>query len=553
MRLLRFSSLLPLSVLTLVALPTTVCAEPQPDPCRVAASQPGDLSLQLSLKNGQTSFREGEIIALTAEYSSTSQKKYYLNTRAYDRSGRLEEMELFCIDPDTNSDPLADYFNGNMGFMGGGLGGEQDLSSRPYPVNLELNEWKSLRDGSYRLSIVSHRVTVPSDNDPYEAGLPAIPLRSNAVEFQVVKADTEWQTAQLAAAKNALDSPESTGEDAKHAARVLRFLGSEAATRELARRFWSGNDQPFGWDLKFGLFGSPYRAMAIAGMKTALQDPQHPVTQEFVQTLATLEMQSDPRYLLPKYDESNKEAWVKAHDAYFAAFSKRVADHMSDVAASLQSKTGKARAVSVSELLQADATLNPSAKAQLRQLLLASWDSLPVRQRNELIQYRWEQVGGPELLPILRTIIAGAPNRNHEIDKLDRASALRRVYELAPLQGRELILHEITNPKGDIGINVLGLLPERELPQVEHPLIAKLKIGDADEIDFQLLERYGSERVLPEIKAIYEAHRGEWACAPQDAMVRYFLRVRPDYGVAQVRDALGQRKITGCYQFQLTR
>src|SRR6266571_1028461 len=198
-----------------------------------------------------------------------------------------------------------------------------------------------------------------------------------------------------------------------------------------------------------------------------------------------------------KYDESNKEAWVKAHDAYFAAFSKQVADHMSDVAASLQSKTGKARAVSVSELLQADATLNPSAKAQLRQLWLASWDSLPVRQRNELIQYRWEQVGDPELLPILRTVIAGAPNCNHEIDKLDRASALRRVYELAPLQGRELILHEITNPKGDIGINVLGLLPERELPQVEQPLIAKLKIGDADEIDFQLLERYGSERVLP--------------------------------------------------------
>jgi hypothetical protein len=134
---------------------------------------------------------------------------------------------------------------------------------------------------------------------------------------------------------------------------------------------------------------------------------------------------------------------------------------------------------------------------QLRQLLLASWDPLPVRQRNELIQYRWEQIGGPELLPIPRTIIAGEPNRNHQIDKLDRASALRRIYELAPYQGRELILHEIANPKDDIGVNVLGLLPERELQQVEQPLIAKLKIGKGDEIDFQLLERYGSERALP--------------------------------------------------------
>jgi len=195
------------------------------------------------LKNGQAVFREGEIIALTAEYSSASEKQYYLNTRGYDRSGRLDGMEVFCIDPDTGDDPLSDYFNGAMGFIGGGLGGEQDLSRKPYPINLELNEWKSLPPGSYRLSIVSHRATVPTDNDPSGMGVPPIPLRSNVVEFQVVKADPEWQGEQLAAAERALDS-DSTGEDAKHAARVLRFLGSEAATRELARRFFSGNDQP---------------------------------------------------------------------------------------------------------------------------------------------------------------------------------------------------------------------------------------------------------------------------------------------------------------------
>lgn len=356
----------------------------------------------------------------------------------------------------------------------------------------------------------------------------------------------------MAAAEKALDSPDPTDEGAKHAARVLRFLGSEGATRDLALRFFSGNDQPFGWDLKFGLFGSPYRKAAIEGMKAALDDPQHPVTQEFVQTLATLEMQSDPKYRLPKYDETNKEAWTKARDEYFVAFNKRVADQMSSVLASVQSKTGKARAVSVSELLQSDVTLNPGAKAQLRLMLLASWDSLPVRQRNELVEYRWEQVGGPELLPILRTIMAGEPNRNHQIDKIDRASALRRIYELAPDQGRDLILHEIVNPEGDIGINVLGLLPERELPQVEQPLIAKLQSGNCSDVDFQLLERYASQRALPEIKSVYEAHRGEWACAPQDAMLRYFLRVQTDYGAAQVRDALGQRKVTGCYKFQLT-
>jgi hypothetical protein len=375
---------------------------------------------------------------------------------------------------------------------------------------------------------------------------------SNELEFQVIKAPPAWQAEQLAAAERALDSADPRGEQAKHGARVLRFLGSEAATRELARRFWAGNDQPFGWDLKFGLFGSPFRATAIEAMKTALMDPQHPVTQEFVQVLSLLEIQADPKYQLPKYEEKNKEAWTKAREAQVEALNKLVGGHMSDLARVLQSKTAQARAVTANELLQSDVALNPAEKAQLRQTLLASWDSLPVRRQNELIEYRWEQVGGPELLPILRQIATGRPNHNPQIEQPDRASALRRMYEVAPNEARDLILREITNPKGDIGINVLGMLPERELPQIEQPLIARLEARSGSDVEYQLLERYASARPLPEIQGVYEAHRGKWACAPQNAMLRYFLRVDPEYGVDRVRDALGQRKVTGCYKFQLT-
>jgi len=414
----------------------------------------------------------------------------------------------------------------------GGLGGVKDLSRDPHRVNLELNEWKSLPPGSYRLRVVSHRVTISTEKAETGSGTVSLPLESNEVEFQVIRADPAWQAGQLAAAQGTLDSPAPTGEDAKHAARILRFLGSESATRELARRFWTGNDQPFGWDLKFGLFGSPYRATAIEAMKAAFKDPQHPITQEFVQTLALLEIQSD----------------VKYHDE---ALNKLIADHMSDLAAVLPGKAGQARAIAVNELLQSDVALNPAVKAQFRQMLLASWDSLPVRRQNELVLYRWDQIGGPELLPVLRRVVAGDPDRGQQMDKPDRASALRRIYEVAPGEGRELILREIANPAGDIGIDVLGLLPERELPQVEQ-LVARVKTGNGNEVDYQLLERYAGERVLPDIKTVFEAHLGKWACAPQNAMLRYFLRVSPEYGVAQVGDALGQRKVTGCYTFQLT-
>jgi hypothetical protein len=539
-------------LLALLLWSMAVTGQNQPDPCATPPTQTGDVSLQLFLKDGQTVFRQGEIIALTAEYSSSAAKKYYLDTRNYDRSGRLDGMEVLCIDPDSGQDPLSDYFNGAMGFLGGGLGGEQDLSEKPYIINIELNEWRLLSPGSYRLSVLSHRVSVPADGNPYGQNALRPTLRSNEVQFQVVKAEPEWQAEQLAAALSVLDSAEHTSDEAKHAARVLRFLGSDASTRALAQRFWSGNDQPFGWDLKFGLFGSPYRETAIQAMKSALLNPEHPVTQELIQVLATLEMQSDPNLRLPKYDETHKEEWAKTRDAYFAAFNNKISEHTAKVAANLRSKTGQARGVSVSELLQSDVPLGSMARSQLRQVLLDSWNSLPQRRKNELIQYRWEQIGGPELLPILRAIVTGMPNRNRSFDQPDRGSALRRIYELSPEEGRDLILHEISNLQGDIGIDVLGLLPERQLPQIEQPLITKLQPGNGGDIDFQLVERYASARPLPKVKAIYERHRGEWACVPQTAMLRYFLRVAPEYGVAQVRDALTLRHATGCYKYQFT-
>ncbi|HET9697662.1 MAG TPA: hypothetical protein VFP40_12400, partial [Terriglobales bacterium] len=219
---------------------------------------------------------------------------------------------------------MKDYFGGMMAFMGGGLSSEKELGAEPYVVNLELNEWKSLPPGSYRLRVVSGRITEPGDHEPYLPNLPQVPLRSNEVEFQVVKADPEWQAEQLSAAVRVLDTATATSEETRHATRILRFLGSEESTRELARRYYGSNDQPFGWDLKFGLIGSPYRSIALATMKSALTDPQHPVTQELAQTLALMELASDPEQQLPPYDEKNKDEWVKHRDAHLKAFNRLV-------------------------------------------------------------------------------------------------------------------------------------------------------------------------------------------------------------------------------------
>src|SRR5947209_16735603 len=121
------------SALTFVLLclfAATSAAQERPNPCAATATaNPADVSLTLSLTDGQTVFHEGEIIGLTLAFSSTASNKYFLDTRNYDRSGRLD-AEAFCLEPDTGRDPLDDYFrSGLSGFMGGGIGGYEPLKT----------------------------------------------------------------------------------------------------------------------------------------------------------------------------------------------------------------------------------------------------------------------------------------------------------------------------------------------------------------------------------------------------------------------------------------
>src|SRR6266436_3611804 len=124
--------LLPL-VIALLTL-SSALSHAQDDPCAPVVNQPSDISLQLSSNDGQTIFRQGEVIALTATYSSVSERPYSLDTRNYDRSGRLSGTEVFCIDPSVEKDPLSDYIEGVMGFIGGGLSSTWEFNRGPFVV-----------------------------------------------------------------------------------------------------------------------------------------------------------------------------------------------------------------------------------------------------------------------------------------------------------------------------------------------------------------------------------------------------------------------------------
>jgi hypothetical protein len=230
------------------------------------------------------------------------------------------DEELFCLTPEAR-DPLEDYFNSGIYgmFLGGGLSAmPRELNAVPYKISEDLNEWKSLPPGSYTLAVVSYRVEPPTGGDARTERQPVV---SNKVKFQVIPATPEWQTTQLASALARLDADYSkvsttefmrtTGE----AERALRFLGSEAATRELARRFWAYDQRNAAWNFKAGLIGSPHRAVAVQELELVVHDPKHPATRNMLETLALLEIMSKPEYQIAAYDNNATADWKKTWEA----------------------------------------------------------------------------------------------------------------------------------------------------------------------------------------------------------------------------------------------
>jgi hypothetical protein len=101
-----------------------------------AFSQGEGASLTIHFASGTSTFHAGEVIPIELNFTASLPGAYDLNTRNYDRSGRLD-MERFHVTP-PGRDPLANYY-ANGAFIGGGLGGSRVLSDEPQIMRKEID------------------------------------------------------------------------------------------------------------------------------------------------------------------------------------------------------------------------------------------------------------------------------------------------------------------------------------------------------------------------------------------------------------------------------
>jgi hypothetical protein len=515
---------------------------------QVRARQPPAVSFQISAAKSQ--FYSGELIPLQLSFASTQPKTFLAETRLQDRVGRMNGTEEFLVDPaGITEDPLRGL-PGEGGGMGGLSGGPALLAEKPFTFERLLNEWVRFRKpGKYRIAILSHRVMQvdPAHSEFYLQTHPGngiqVELVSNILTLQIVPAPAVWVKRQLADALGVLENPfysnspnpsEEMRQRRLNAARTLRFLESRDAAILLTRFLSSGQDVD-SWSMYAGVLGSPYRKQILPVMEGRLIAPDQPVWGRYLDTLSQLSelvASGGPMDSFPP-NAALQAAWRKEYQRRDKIREEKRKEYIARLITSLPAKQPQARVISMNTLIDgerrdgSDASWIPALAASI----VADFRSLPASLQMNLIENRWNMIGGPAMLPVLRQMYE-YPLEPQPAKDL----AVRRIYELAPEEGRQIILSQLKSPDTYLSLKTLAMLPDRSLPELNDALASRLEAGQ--HVDALVL-RYATGDIVQRAELAYLRRNAEYDrqnlphCG--GALIFYFLQQDPAFGEKELR------------------
>ena len=521
----------------------------------LAAQQPKGVKLVVTI--AKTEFFLGEVIPLQLSFTSEQPGMYAADSRLYDRVGRMNYEEMFVADPAALAEDPLEGLPGGTGAMGGLSGGPIVLSSRAFTFERVLNEWVRFREpGQYRLYVLSRRVRAMENSGqaPDEPGRfyqsKPVELVSNVLTLNIRPAPDTWIRQQIATAKAILstDPDYDAAKMAEHqqARRILRFLPSPDAATELVLALTGANDVD-SFSSYMGVLGSPYREQLLPVMEQRLTAADQPVWDRYLETIAHLaELVESGGPAGPYPSEPEAQAAWRADQERRAGLRKKKSDEYAvKLIAVLPGKQPAARAESLNTLLNVALRGGPEPPwmQSVLKSLIADFRRLPVMTQSTLIEYRWSTLKVPEILPVLRDLVANPPPERY--DPPIQSVALRRLYEMSPEEGRKIIIAEIAKPGGSmIPFSTLAMLPDASLPELNEVL--------ADKFDSLLILRYATGDVVKRIEETFEARNADmrrqnlpYCVGP---LVFYFFKYDPTYGENVLRDQFARPALPpACY------
>jgi hypothetical protein len=525
---------------------------------KARAKNPAGLKFTIDL-GGRTLFHRGEIIPVHLHFSSDAPLGYKLDSRNYDRVGRLNLTDFFITDrPQDTPDPLGDYFREGVISFGGLSAIPQVIGPKTQTISQTLNEYLRFdKAGHYRLYVLSFRL-FPTEKQ-FGGLFGGTPAASEVIEFDIAEGE-EWAQnrareiqAILSAAADTT-APETADKNAipyGPLASELRYLDTPLSRRLMIANY-GGPQFKYDGAFRFGLIGTRDKSDAVAAMRAHLQNPDGAVSSGFLQVLTTLIfLQSNPPKL-PRYP--HKAVQGSEELKQYQAIAKEREQKRSDIARALlndlgrflPAKHGTARAITLvaaieglgaaTELIHgANSPKGELALPTLRRQLIVSWNDLPRETQTTLLGYRWPLIRDSALLPLLMRAndapLRVNPNQSDNFEERRwRSLLLLRINQLSPAAGRKAFLAEMgrVDPRVDAGIllDLSGSVP----PTLEIAWLRHLRdraIGYHDSIRIaQLVARYASPQIAAPLKTWLDKKPpiNRDIRAP---LLAYFARVRP--------------------------
>jgi hypothetical protein len=496
------------------------------------------VSLNIRFADGANRFHVGEVIPIELSFSASTAETFQMDTRNYDRSGRLG-IEQFHVSP-SGRDPLHNHYQGGifMAFIGGGLSsGPKYIGSDPQILREELNEYVALdAPGHYSLFVTSGRVSRFENDVPQ-----AVALTSNTIEFDVVATDPAWEEHALSSATAALDRSGASDEEKRVAIRTLRFMDSPQSIHEAVRQLAKPGDGNR-WDFVASLIGSGHPNLVKQVLEAELGSPDTAITNDYLSALAetTFFLTQGPLPPYPENDKALQKDWQQKQSERFKQYAAVQDELYERTAALLSAKQGSARAVTIQTLV-----LHPSpagSKAQMPYRLSESdiasaFLALPPHQQSNVLQFYWDRFNVPAMAGVLEKFLE-TPNFS---DGETRSIAFQRLTELDPKAAAPLVLAEIRQPHLDAGTftvsaKSLSGLEATTLPELDDLLATRLekKQTRTGDLDAQLISRYATAAILRRVEAVNDSEVANRSCKFQDGLNTYFLRNDPDYAFKKI-------------------
>jgi hypothetical protein len=391
---------------------------------------------------------------------------------------------------------------------------------------------------------------VRDETDAVATIRPFGPVQSNTVSFEILPRDPDWEATELRDAVRLLDATASD-EEHRRGCRMLRFLGTDSAVDEMIRR----HDDERGCEFEYmaGLVSAPDRDRVVRQLEAGLGAPDQPVSDFYLRTLALLSVcVRHPELRAPQTRDPGSPEMLSTEPERLRSLVQAAHGMYTELLdAALAGKSARARARILAWRVAARARDERSAatpgasRDRLRDQLAATFLELSSERQAQLLEYQWPDLAGAAMAPALRALAGSSSSEPSELPDL----ALRRLYEVAPDEGRARILHEIRGPRRGATLKTLGLLPDGELPELDDILAANVDAVDDVEamaIRAELLHRYASAAVSARVLSQVEERLPGMACRPKAALLAYFVRVDPNLGDALLDRALASRA-SGCH------